>query len=158
MIFSPEEYSSQNHGCTLNTITNIEQFIFENSGKYSKTELWAALPKKIMYQSYKVVIEFLLFSGKIRVENRKVVWNNFDLNFDLSTYNAQNHAPTLTTITNILEFVSKNSNIYSKTELWNALPKKIMYQSYKVILEYLLISGLLKIEGRKVIFIGGENK
>lgn len=151
MIFSPEKFSSQNHSCTLNTVLNIEQYIQENSGLFSKTELWEALEKKIMYQSYKIVLEFLLISGKISIENKKVVWAGNSLNFNLETYKAQNHAPTLTTISNVLEFISTNSSIYSKTDLWSSLPKKIMYQSYKVILEYLLTSGLIKIEGRKVV-------
>lgn len=77
MIFSPEKFSSQNHKCTLNTILSIEYFIQENSGLYSKTELWNSLPKKIMYQSYKVVLEYLAYSNQIKVEGRKVCGGEF---------------------------------------------------------------------------------
>jgi len=155
MIFSPEKFSSQNHACTINTILNIEHFIFSNSGLYTKTQLWQNLPKKIMYQSYKVVLEYLLTTNKISIQGRKVVWIGTKSKFDLEAYKAQNHAPTLTTICNVHEFISKNTGIYSKTDLWNSLPKKIMYQSYKVILEYLLFSGQIVIEGRKVTINGG---
>lgn len=154
MIFCPEENTSQNHACTLNTVLNIEQFIQDHSGQFSKTELWNNLPKKIMYQSYKIVLEFLLISGKIRLEGKLVVWCGNKEKFNLEHYNAQNHLPTLTTISNFLNFLSKNSGQYSKTELWNNLPKKIMYQSYKVILEYLQDSNLIAIDSRKVVFRG----
>jgi hypothetical protein len=157
MIFCPEENISQNHACTLNTITNIEQFIKNHSGQFSKTELWENLPKKIMYQSYKVVLDFLIYSNKIQILGRKVTWILKDENFDINSYSAQNHAPTLTTISNILEFISQNSGQFSKTELWENLPKKIMYQSYKVVLGYLTESNLIRIEKRKVIF-GGDQK
>ena len=158
MIFCPENFYSQNHACTLNTIVNIEQFIAQNSGLYSKTELWEKLPKKIMYQSYKVVLQFLLSSRKITIQGKKVVWMGKKEKFELENYEAQNHASTLTTICNVYEFISKNSGTYSKTELWNNLPKKIMYQSYKVILEYLINSDLIAVKERRVIISGGDSK
>jgi hypothetical protein len=152
MIFSPEKNTSQNHACTLKTIVNIEQFIFENSGKFSKTELWNNLPKKIMYQSYKIVLDFLINTKKIQILGRKIIWTGNQETFDLSIYTAQNHLPTLKTIINIIEFTSKNSNQFSKTQLWNNLPKKIMYQSYKIILEYLIKGEVLIVDKRKLIF------
>ena len=156
MIFAPEDHNSQNHACTLNTISNIESFIYENSGVYSKTELWNNLPKKIMYQSYKVVLEYLLHQGKIAVLNRKVVWTNKGNLLNLDSFEAQNHNATLSTIVSIERFLSSNSGVFSKTELWNALPKKIMYQTYKVVLEYLFSSGNYSVIGKKVVKVGGD--
>ncbi|MDA3855946.1 MAG: hypothetical protein PF569_06795 [Candidatus Woesearchaeota archaeon] len=159
MIFSPEGYSSKNHACTLSTIINIESFIYENSGLYSKTELWKALPKKIMYQSYKIVLEYLLNSNKITIRGKKVIWNGRDSKFNLDNFSAQNHNATLNTICSIESFLVENSGLYSKTELWNSLPKKIMYQTYKVILAYLDHSDKLKIEDKKVkLMLGGQSQ
>lgn len=159
MIFSPEDYSSKNHACTLSTIINIESFIYENSGLYSKTELWKALPKKIMYQSYKIVLEYLLISNKITIRGKKVIWIGRDSKFNLANFSSQNHNATLNTICSIEKFILENNSIYSKTELWKELPKSIMYQTYKVILAYLEHSNKLKIEERKVKLIyGGETK
>jgi hypothetical protein len=115
MIFNIEDYSSQLNGCNLTTIIDLENFILENSGKYSKTQLWNAISNDIRYQSYKVVIEFLLFSQKIRIENKKIFWCETNYNFDKDSYNGQNRMPTLTTLSNILKFVSENQNTYSKT-------------------------------------------
>jgi len=64
----------------------VEKIIYENSGRYSKMQLWEKLPKKMMYQTYSLIIEYLLLSGKISFEERKIVWigigkddNKFDL-------------------------------------------------------------------------------
>lgn len=157
MIFTPENHNSQNHACTLNTISNIESFIYENSGVYSKTELWNNLPKKIMYQSYKVVLEYLLHQGKIAIISRKVVWTNKGVLLNLDAFSAQNHNATLSTIVSIEKFLSSNSGVFSKTELWNALPKKVMYQTYKVVLEYLFSSRNYGVVNRKVVRVGGES-
>ncbi len=152
MIFAPEDFDSQNHSCTLNTILNIEYFISKNSGAFSKTELWQALPKKIMYQSYKIVIEYLLNSNKIQIRGKKVFWISKKPILNLEEFTSQNHLATLTTLTNVEKFISENSTKYSKTELWEALPKKIMYQTYKIILAYLESSELISIENRKVSY------
>ena len=146
MIFNPEDFSSKNHASTLNTIITIEDFIMQNSGVYSKTELWKNLPKKIMYQSYKIILEYLIFSSKIQTRGKKVFWIGNNNKFDLNKFSAQGHSPTLTTISLIENFLITNSGIYSKTELWKNLPKKIMYQTYKIILAYLEESNKLSIE------------
>lgn len=154
MIFSPEEIISQNHACTLQTILSIERFIFQNSGLYSKTELWSSLPKKIMYQSYRLVLLYLENQGKITIQNRKVVWISSSSGLNLEDFTAQNHACTINTLVAVEKFVSENSGVYSKTELWNSLPKKMMYQSYKVVMAYLADAGLLAVESRKVVYTG----
>ncbi|MBW2990355.1 hypothetical protein KY348_01480 [Candidatus Woesearchaeota archaeon] len=55
----------------LNTILMVEKFIEKNSGKYKKRKLWESLPKKMMYQTFCVVIEYLLYSHKIRINREK---------------------------------------------------------------------------------------
>ena len=158
MIFSPEKIISQNHACTLTTIISIESFISENSGQYSRTQLWKNLPKKVMYQSYKVVLEYLEYQGKIYFKDSKIFWNtNFEV-FNIANFPDTAHLPTLTTLSKVEEFIFKQSNKFSKTELWKNLPKKVMYQSYKLVLEYLQNSGLITIEKRKVVHRGDSNE
>ena len=44
---------------TLQTVLMVEKFIEENSGEYKKTELFKNLPKKVMWQTFQVIIEYL---------------------------------------------------------------------------------------------------
>ena len=59
----------------LDTVLASEKFIREHDGEYRKKQLWESLPKKIMYQTYSVVIDYLLISGKISVDLKgKIGW------------------------------------------------------------------------------------
>lgn len=59
----------------LDTVLMVEQFIIENDGEYKKKQLWIAMPKKIMYQTFSVIIDYLLVSGKISVDAEgKIGW------------------------------------------------------------------------------------
>ena len=58
----------------LDTIRMIEDFIKENNGEYSRTEIWKKLPKKMMYQTYKVAMDYLFESKKIVLKNKRVIW------------------------------------------------------------------------------------
>lgn len=62
------------HQPRLDTIRMIEDFIREHNGEYTRTELWKKLPKKTMYQTYKVAIDYLMESKKITLNGRKVIW------------------------------------------------------------------------------------
>jgi hypothetical protein len=53
------------HYPQLDTILRVEDFIKENSGEYKKKSLWEALPKKMIYQTFCVIYDYLLESGKI---------------------------------------------------------------------------------------------
>jgi len=44
---------------TLQTVLMVEKFIKDNSGEYKKTELFNKLPKKVMWQTFQVIIEYL---------------------------------------------------------------------------------------------------
>ena len=51
------------------------EFIKEYDGEYKKKQLWNALPKKMMYQTFSIVIDYLLISGKISVDSEgKIGW------------------------------------------------------------------------------------
>ncbi|MEK6854558.1 MAG: hypothetical protein AABX60_04430 [Nanoarchaeota archaeon] len=52
----------------LDTVLMVEKFIRENDGEFKKKALWEHLPKKMMYQTFCVVIDYLLYSGKISID------------------------------------------------------------------------------------------
>ena len=59
----------------LDTVLMVEDFIKENDGEYRKKQLWEALPKRMMYQTFSIVIDYLLVSGKISVDAEgKIGW------------------------------------------------------------------------------------
>lgn len=59
----------------LNTILMVEAFIKKHSGEYKKRKLWESLPKKMMYQTYCIIINYLLESHKIRINReQKIEW------------------------------------------------------------------------------------
>ncbi len=63
------------HYPRLDTVLMIEDAI-KNARDYpGRTKLWQKLPKKVMYQTYKVVIDYLIQSRKVIVtKDDKLVW------------------------------------------------------------------------------------
>lgn len=63
------------HYPQLDTVLMVEQFIREHSGEYRKKSLWENLPKKMMYQTYCVIIDYLERSNKIAFDKEgKLAW------------------------------------------------------------------------------------
>jgi len=63
------------HYPQLDTILMVEEFIRENSGDYKKKSLWEALPRKMIYQTFCVIFDYLLESGKIAPDREGwIVW------------------------------------------------------------------------------------
>lgn len=63
---------------TLQTVLMVEKFIDEYSGKYKKTELFNKLPRKVMWQTFQIIIEYLESIHKIAFDNQDYVvyiWN-----------------------------------------------------------------------------------
>lgn len=59
----------------LDTVLMVEDFIKEHDGEFRKKKLWEALPKGMMYQTFSIVIDYLLLSGKISVDSEgKIGW------------------------------------------------------------------------------------
>jgi hypothetical protein len=59
----------------LDTVLMVEDFIKENDGEFRKKQLWEKLPKKVMYQTFSLIIDYLLISGKISVDSEgKIGW------------------------------------------------------------------------------------
>lgn len=59
----------------LDTVLMVEEFIQDHDGEYKKKSLWENLPKKMMYQTYSIIIDYLLETGKISVDAEgKIGW------------------------------------------------------------------------------------
>lgn len=59
----------------LDTVLMVEEFIKEHDGEFKKRKLWENLPKKMMYQTFCVIIDYLLYSGKISIDKEgKIGW------------------------------------------------------------------------------------
>ena len=46
----------------------VEKTIDKYSGDYNRTELWKKLPKKVMWQTYLVVLDYLQDINKIAID------------------------------------------------------------------------------------------
>lgn len=63
------------HYPQLDTVLMVEEFIKEHGGEFKKTALWEALTRKMMYQTFNVIYEYLLESGKIAMDSEgKICW------------------------------------------------------------------------------------
>ena len=63
---------------TLQTVLMVEKFIKDNSGEYKKTDLFKNLPKKVMWQTFQVIMEYLENMLRIAYDNEGYVvyiWN-----------------------------------------------------------------------------------
>jgi len=59
----------------LDTILMVEEFIKRNDGEFKKRKLWESLPKKMMYQTFDLIIRYLLYSKKISIDSEgKIGW------------------------------------------------------------------------------------
>jgi hypothetical protein len=64
----------QAHEPTLATILMVERAIHKAEGYPTKMALWKALPRKVQYQTFSRVIDYLLSSNKIILNERQIVW------------------------------------------------------------------------------------
>ena len=59
----------------LDTVLMVEKVIQDHDGEYRKKSLWENLPKKMMYQTFCVIIDYLLYSRKISIDSEgKIGW------------------------------------------------------------------------------------
>ena len=60
---------------TLETVLMVEKAINDYSGEFNRTELWKKLPKKVMWQTYLVILNYLQQGNKIAFDRKgKVGW------------------------------------------------------------------------------------
>ncbi|MFA4960240.1 MAG: hypothetical protein WC548_01105 [Candidatus Pacearchaeota archaeon] len=63
---------------TLQTVLMVENFIKENSGEFKKTELFKSLPKKVMWQTFQIIINYLEENFRVAYDSEGYVvyiWN-----------------------------------------------------------------------------------
>lgn len=63
---------------TLQTVLMVEKFIDDNSGEFKKTEIFKNLPKKVMWQTFQVIMDYLERNLKIVYDKEGYVvyiWN-----------------------------------------------------------------------------------
>jgi hypothetical protein len=59
----------------LDTILMVEKFIQERDGEFKKRKLWESLPKRMMYQTFCTIFDYLAYSGKISIDSEgKIGW------------------------------------------------------------------------------------
>ncbi len=62
------------HYPRLDTVLMVEDAL-KNAKEYpSKRQLWLALKKKVMYQTFNTILSYLEDSGKVLIKNGKVIW------------------------------------------------------------------------------------
>ncbi|VVC02370.1 Uncharacterised protein [uncultured archaeon] len=63
------------HYPRLDTVMIVEDFIRQHSGEFTKTVLWQNLPKRPMYQTFSLIIDYLGASAKVSIDSAgKVGW------------------------------------------------------------------------------------
>lgn len=58
----------------LDTVLMVEDAIKNSEDDMTLTQLWKSLPRKVMYQTFKVIITYLLDSGKIMIHKGLIIW------------------------------------------------------------------------------------
>jgi len=62
------------HEPKLDTILMVEKAIKDAVEYPSRMELWRSLPRKIQYQTFKRILEYLEASNKIVFNDGRIVW------------------------------------------------------------------------------------
>lgn len=62
------------HEPTLATIMMVERAILKAKNYPTKKALWRSLPRKMQYQTFNRIIDYLLSSNKIIMNDREIVW------------------------------------------------------------------------------------
>ena len=66
------------HEPKLDTILMVENAILSADDYYTRTQLWKSLPRKIQYQTYKRILDYLEASGKIAFNTKKIIYTGIN--------------------------------------------------------------------------------
>ncbi len=59
----------------LDTVLMVEKAIYKSKGEKTVSQIWKALPRKVMWQTFTLIMGYLEQSGKIAVApDRHVIW------------------------------------------------------------------------------------
>lgn len=67
-LFKPKSMNRILRYPRLDTVLMVEKFIQKHDGEFKKKQLWMHLPKKMMYQTFCTIINYLLHSRKISID------------------------------------------------------------------------------------------
>ena len=63
------------HSPTLESVLMVEKTIQKYSQECGKYQLWKKLPKKMMYQTFQIILDYLEKSGKIIIDKDGcIIW------------------------------------------------------------------------------------
>ena len=63
------------HYPRLDTVIMVEETIKKLDYYPTRTELWKALPKQVMYQTFSMIIDYLVDLNKIMIDkDERIVW------------------------------------------------------------------------------------
>jgi len=62
------------HYPKLNSILMVEKAIQDSKDYPTRMQLWESLPKKMQYQTFKLILDYLEKSNKIMFEDNKIIW------------------------------------------------------------------------------------
>jgi hypothetical protein len=62
------------HSPTLESVLMVEETIEKYSGELGKYQIWRKLPRKMMYQTFLLILDYLGKSGKVVIHKGKVLW------------------------------------------------------------------------------------
>jgi hypothetical protein len=68
------------------------------------------------------------------------------------------HYPRLDSILMVEKAIQNSEDYATRMELWNNLPRKMQYQTFKLILDYLEKSNKIMFHDDKIIWIFANNK
>lgn len=62
------------HEPKLDTLMMVEKAVLDSAEYPTRMELWRSLPKKMQYQTFKRVLDYLEASGKIAFNEDKIIY------------------------------------------------------------------------------------
>jgi S-adenosylmethionine:tRNA-ribosyltransferase-isomerase (queuine synthetase) len=62
------------HEPKMNTILMVEKAILEAKEYPTRMELWKSLPRKVQYQTFQRILDYLEASGKIAFNSKKIIY------------------------------------------------------------------------------------
>jgi hypothetical protein len=62
------------HEPQLDTLLMVEKAIMDADEYPTRTELWKSLPRKMQYQTFKRILDYLEASGKIAYDKKKIIY------------------------------------------------------------------------------------
>ena len=82
----------------------------------------------------------------IETKNGKVLYNSYYIYLYKMVKSGSLHSPTLESVIMVEKTIQKHTQECGKYQLWKRLPKKMMYQTFQTILNYLEESGKIIID------------